>query len=542
LATGFDGFHERKDEVSVVKNNFRKRVVTSGLLLAGVALVAIAFVSTSGATVPSSGVNCAADGKFDGRGATFQTRAQQAFIAGFTADVCGNVSDSRSNDMVEYNVYDGVGATPNLTGSGYGRKAASCRTDAFSGTDIPYNVAQITSLDGAAGTGIVSCNAATGTGFGTAFTPPYQPQNGNPSSYPNGSDATGNLMSFPVAGSAVAIGVNLKSVCPTVTSLNLTGAQISELFGGDILNWNDSRLQAGQSAAIVTALQGCTVPVTRVVRLDDSGTTQIFKNYLGHVDMNRASATCDPGNVWGTANNGSGTGSGLAGASPNYEWPNFTTAATGGTGTVHPDGATKNGAPATGTCSAIDTGDVNGNNGVINVGEGVVAGTVSTAGTGTVFYADLPDLKNYTGCTGTCPAIIASVRNSTNTANVQPSTASRANCSFGAIVPPPSSAVGLNLSDTWATNNTSGNRGDVTNTGTVYPICGVTFDLVFTGLSGATGTGPVSELTNDQRRAIYSFFTYILSSPGQANLTSKFYQALPSSLVDTLRGAFQAGF
>jgi ABC-type phosphate transport system substrate-binding protein len=518
-----------------VKTILRTRAATAGLVLAAVALFAIVFAGTTGASVPTAGVNCQVDGKIAGRGATFQTRAQQAFLAGFTADDCGAVPDAFSgNDMVSYNVYDGVSATPNLTGSGYGRKSASCRTDAFGGTDIPYNVSQITALDGAAGTGIVSCNAATGTGFGTAFTPPYEPQNGNPSSYPNASDATGNLMSFPVAGSAVAIAVNLKSVCPAVTSLNLTGQQISLLFGGDILTWSDARLQTGQTTAIKTALAACTAGVTRVVRLDDSGTTQIFKNYLGHVDQNRSTATCDPATVWGTANDGTGHGSGLAGQSPNYKWPGFTTVPTGA---VPPTGAA-----ATATCSEIDTGDVNGNNGVLDVCEGVVAGAVSTTGTGTVCYVDLPDLKAYTGCTGTCPGFIANVRNSTDTAYVSPSSSARANCSFGAIVPPGSNAVGTDLSDTWATDNASGNHGDVTNTGTVYPICGVTFDLVFSGLSGATGTGPISELTNDQRRTMYSYFTYILSSTGQANLTSKFYQSLPTALVDQLRGAFQAGF
>src|SRR5262249_50320877 len=127
-----------------------------------------------------------------------------------------------------------------------------------------------------------------------------------------------------------------------------------------------------------------------------------------------------------------------------------------------------------------------------------------------------------------------------------PSSVSKANCSFGAIVAPGGAGgqVGLNVGvggDTWATDN-SPNHGDVTNTGAVYPICGVTFELVYTGLSGATGTGPIAGLTNDQRRAMYSYFTYILSSTGQATLNSKFYASLPSTLVDSLRSGFQGNF
>src|SRR5262245_22868048 len=112
-------------------------------------MVAIALATSGGAAVPAAGVNCqGTDGKFSGRGATFQKRAMDAFIAGYTADVCGNVSDTFSgNDMVSYNVYDGVTA-PVLTGSGFGRKAMICRTDAFGGTDGPYNNAQLAALNG----------------------------------------------------------------------------------------------------------------------------------------------------------------------------------------------------------------------------------------------------------------------------------------------------------------------------------------------------------------------------------------------------------
>jgi ABC-type phosphate transport system substrate-binding protein len=518
-------------------------VTFAGVALAGIALIAIAFATSGGATVPAAGINCQADGKFSGRGATFQKRAQDAFNAGYTADVCGNVSDTASgNLMTQYNVYDGVAPAPVLTGSGYGRKAAICRADAFAGTDVPYSTAQVLALDGDphaqanldvifGGTaGTRNCQSATGTGFGTAFYPPYQPQNGvspNPSSYPAAGDATANLMSFPVAGSAVAIGFNLKGagICTGTppSSLSLTAAMVSLLFGGDIKNWDAPALEAG---GLNPGLANCHGAVTRVVRLDDSGTTQIFKNYLSHIDGGRtnAAATCDTGTTW----------SSLAGVSPNTTWPGFV-----------PSGTAQQGVAATGTCSAIDTGDVNGNNGVLDVCDAVIAGTQPIAGA--ICYADLPDLRAFT-CTGTCPVVAASVRNASDTSFQAPSAVSRANCSFGAIFAPSggnSGAVGLNVSgtpDTWATDNSTGNHGDVTNTGTVYPICGVTFDLVYSGLSAGAGSGAISGLSNDQRRAMYSYFTYVLSSTGQATLNSKFYQSLPTALVDNLRAGFQANF
>jgi ABC-type phosphate transport system substrate-binding protein len=539
----------------------RFRAAYVGLALVPAALVAIVFVTSTGATVPTNGINCTAlDGKIGGRGATFQKRAQDAFNAGFTADVCGNVSDAKSgNNMVSYNVYDGGNGgpdnTPTLTGSGYGRKAMMCRTDAFAGTDVPYNNNQLTALNGdptsqanydvifgtgnPPGSSHFNCQSATGTAFGTSFVPYYQPINGaSPNtSYPNASDVAGNLMSFPVAGSAVTVDVNLKGtgICTGTppASLNLTGKMVSLLFGGDILNWNDIRLRDTNGDGVADTnlgLVNCTGAVTRVVRLDDSGTTQIFKNYLSHVDPNRTGATCDPGTIWGSPD----PPTGLAGASPNTSWPGFV-----------PSGSAQQGQAATGgtnPCSAIDTGDVNGNNGVLDVCNGVIAGTQPIAGA--VCYADLPDAKAFT-CAGTCPIVIASVRNSTDSSYQPPSSAQRANCTFGAVTPPPANAVGLATSgtpDTWATNNAAGDRGDVTFTGALYPICGVTFDLVYSGLSGGAGTGPISELTDDQRRTMYSYFTYILSSDGQATLTSKFYQALPNGLIDQLRSGFQAGF
>jgi ABC-type phosphate transport system substrate-binding protein len=522
-------------------------VANAGFVLVAAAFIATVFATSGGATVPANGINCTVDGKFGGRGATFQKRAQDAFNAGFTADVCGNVADANSgNNMASYNVYDGGNGgpnnTPTLTGSGYGRKAMMCRTDAFAGTDVPYNTAQLLALNGSptaqanydvifGGTpGSRNCQSATGTGFGTSYVPYYQPINGAApnTSYPNANDVAAPLMSFPVAGSAVVVAVNLKGtgICTGTppAAIQLTGSMVSKLFGGDILTWNDPALRVG---GINAGLANCPGAVTRVVRLDDSGTTQIFKNYLSAVDSSRSGATCDPTTVWGNPD----PASGLAGASPNTSWPGFV-----------PSGSAQQGQAATATCSAIDTGDVNGNNGVLDVCNGVVAGTVAIAGA--VCYADLPDAKNFT-CTGTCPTVISSVRNSTDTSYQSPSTGSRANCTFGAITPPPSNAVGLSVSgtpDTWATDNSAGDRGDVANTGALYPICGVTFDLVYSGLSGAAGTGAISELNNDQRRTMYSYFTYILSSDGQANLTSKFYQALPNGLIDQLRSAFQAGF
>src|SRR5262249_6470344 len=145
------------------------RKALTALVVGGILLASVALIGAGSASVPQSGVNCALDGKISGRGATFQTRAQTAFANGFRDDVCGKVTDPNGDNMVIYN-YDAT------TGSGAGQRGASCRTDAFSGSDIPYDTATLAQLNSAPGSITGGCAA-----FG-AFTGPYQP---TPGPYPN---------------------------------------------------------------------------------------------------------------------------------------------------------------------------------------------------------------------------------------------------------------------------------------------------------------------------------------------------------------------
>src|SRR5215813_7198893 len=110
--------------------------MTSPRALAGALMVVAAAGAMSAgpafATNPG-GASCAADGKINGRGATFQAPVQQnVFTPGFNTDVCHNAGAN----MVQYN-YAAAAAGGIGTGSGNGQKATSCRTDPFGGTDIP---------------------------------------------------------------------------------------------------------------------------------------------------------------------------------------------------------------------------------------------------------------------------------------------------------------------------------------------------------------------------------------------------------------------
>src|SRR5262249_2355601 len=142
--------------------------------------------------------------------------------------------------------------------------------------------------------------------------------------------------------------------------------------------------------------------------------------------------------------------------------------------TMWPDDGVVGGGP----CSDIVTGG--GDPAVLDKCAGVNG---QTAGQGSVCFAGLPDVQ----LDGTTPGqdsgrlVQTQVRNATNTQFVPPASAFAANCDTGSVVLPgltTDDAVGLNSTDNWATDNAP-NRGDVTNKGKVYPICGLTWDLVY---------------------------------------------------------------
>ena len=66
--------------------------------------------------------------------------------------------------------------------------------------------------------------------------------------------------------------------------------------------------------------------------------------------------------------------------------------------------------------------------------------------------------------------------------------------------------------------------------------------LVYKGLDNGGVANPISRLTADQRRTLYSYSTFILSSAAQELLGSSFYAPLPSGWLTKLRVGFQENF
>lgn len=479
--------------------SLQRRFLSRRLALPLVGLVALscgAFAGTASAAVPPTGLNCvASDGKINGRGSTYQVKAQTLFAELYRDDFCGatpgSPADEAGSTMISYNYAAAV--TASATGSGAGVKAAGCRTDAFAGSDIPYNKEQLAQFDGAPGS-IGGC--------AITFSPPFQP---TPGPYPDKEagkeDIQANIMSFPIAGASEALPVNLTAANCGGTApkeISFTANEVSRIFGGDIAKWNDTELVANNAS-----LTNCNVAIKRVVRFDNSGTTNIFKQYLIRADETRSTTVnCtggSPTKTWAFYN-----------GSPNTLWPGQTA--------------------GDGTCSEVLTAGTSG-------GQALVTKLKETEGG--VGYADLADAVGQ-GLT------IATVRNATNTSYQAASAGSGANCDFSALSLPGSTAgeaVGLNTEDSWANNNApSPDHENATDLGSKYPICGLTFDLVYSGLDNGAVANPISRLTADQRRTLYSYMTFILSSAAQDNLTTAHYAPLPSSWLPKLRGGFQANF
>jgi ABC-type phosphate transport system substrate-binding protein len=474
------------------RTSARYRAVLAGLGVLGCCVFAnLMFADVSSAAAPA-GIDCAAsDGKISGRGSTYQSLLQGDLIAAYTSDFCGTIAeqyagDPAGNTMVAYNypAAESAGAT----GSGAGTKAASCRTDAFWGSDTPYTEETLKGLDEAPG-------KFGGSACTLAFTPPYQPQ-AKENKFPNAEDITAPIMSFPVAGSSVAIIVNFGTACKKApTGLALNAKEASRLFGGDVATWADREL--GENNASL-ATDGCTGAVTRVVRQDSSGTTNIFKQYLIRAENERTGQACAAGKKW------------EAYFATNTEWP----------GKQKPS--------EEGTCSAITTAAKSGN-------PELIAKVKETAGG--VGYADLPQAVGN-------GFVIATVQNATGTSFIAPANGRAANCSYTSVQPPAggaSEAVGLSPEGkNWA-NNAEPNEENVADLGSKYPICGLTWDLVFTGLSN-TSTSAIAPLTADQRRTLYSYITFLLSSTAQNSLATIDYAPLPAAWLLELREGFQENF
>jgi ABC-type phosphate transport system substrate-binding protein len=534
--------------------------------------------SYAAAGTPVAGANCQAqDGKISGRGATLQTWAQFDLIGAYQSDVCGNDAASTNtaypagqtnqpqdptdpstpvltlnstgglnpvtyggNWMIAYNYP--TAQISSSTGSGQGRNAISCRTDAYAGTDTPYATADFNNINGTSGqeAGTAASCTLTGTLAGSSptitatNTPPFTPTAQTYFTTDPQPGVNAGVMSFPVAVSAIGVAINFGGTagCPAVgTVLNLTSTDMSGIWGGTDTNWNQLSDQP--------TLSTCNLSIVRVVRQDNSGTTQGFLNYLN--DESSGAATC--------ANTMTGQGNAVdtfasldfaqVSKGRNKVWPDN---ASGGVTTCSPD---------------INSGTAGGPT-LIGLLEGVQTGVTGEPPgcAGCVGYADYSDLFHDPNAGS--GITIENVVNASGTAeppDVAASPVNASNCtSAGATLPTTGSNPAVGLAGQWALNfggSTTINAHDdiaFSHQGASdYPICTMTWDFVWSHEDGNAGTpqgtgGEEGYLTADQRRTLYSYFTYLLSDAAQGTLSGAGYAPLPETFLTKERQLFQQNF
>lgn len=179
---------------------------------------------TGAASDTSSGSNAALSGTLTGGGSSAQSKAQDAWRAGFQT--------ANPNVTVNYTTAD----------SGAGRKGFLSGSYQFAGSDAALST---TKVDGASEVDQAKTRCNGGAG-----------------------------LDLPDYVSPIAVAFNIDGV----KSLKMTPETIAKIFAGQITSWNDPAILAdNQSDAAALAKAG---KITTVHRSDDSGTTNNFSDFL----------------------------------------------------------------------------------------------------------------------------------------------------------------------------------------------------------------------------------------------------------------------
>lgn len=406
-----------------------------------------------------------------GRGASFARDAHNLWITNFLTGYCASNPSAVTYEPL---------------GSGAGRRSMMTRAEdpRFGMTDDPPDIDEIEKMN---------------TGVGNT---------GDPSTDPDPSD-NGKIHVIPGAVGAVAALVNFPDGCDpaeldeasrtsndaALMRVRFTKAEFEEVWGqeeGSLLDWHD----------VFPELEGdsdCEVPIIRVVRFDESGTTYAFKDYLD------------------TANGGRGWLSTFIG--PNTNWPGaeFGTGGHCG-GTAAPGKEPDNEDHLTSGC---DSG--NGN---------LVPKLVSTDGS--IGYSDLSTARNNNPSLTVNPA---GGDNDVYWTQLENASDNFVEPTANASGYQQNGAKGSNCQSTTFENvpaNTFGNWEDVSgvNSAVGYGICTLTYGLVFDDLADPWGDTAEEEA---QARTVKDYWESVVSGTGQALLFPGDYAKLPAEILAIAR-------
>lgn len=433
----------------------RRLLSACALSAAAAALAAPGAANASLLGKPCSGANIV------GRGSSLQKIAQQevwdpAFNTSGNIKACNGTQGSLGIPTV---TYEAVGSGAGMEAWGLNAHAFEAEKVAFVGTDAPPNAAQREEI---------------------------QSHSTNP--------AINTLQTIPVLQTAVTNVVHLPAHCKATSTaapgrLALDNVTLEKIWRGVITKWNEIT-ENGDKLLNSGGTCNTAAEITRVVRFDESGTTAIFKKYLGLINTEK--------NIIGEM----GWTELSTGKPFNQEWPGTV---------VRP--TTKGGA-------ALLT---------------KVAETESSIG-----YADLADARHngsFTPTIGGGGKAMFWVKIQNNglaqeaetyadpASNGNAAAVANANCAAteytnGEVPFPPASTLEL-----W-------NEVTTRTTEPHYPICGLTYDLTFTEYAKYPGT------TLGEATSVNNFIQFALNGTGEAGkeggaflIKNHDYLGLPSSIA-----------
>lgn len=410
-----------------------------------------------------------------GRGASFARDAHNLWITNFLTGYCAS---NPSNITYE------------PLGSGAGRRSMMARDEdpRFGMTDDPPDVEEIEKMN---------------TGVGNA---------GDPQNDSDPSD-NGEIHLIPAAVGAVAPLVNFPDGCDpaeldeasrtsntaALMRVRFTKSEWEEVWGqeeGSLLDWHD----------VFPELEGdsdCEVPIIRVVRQDDSGTTYAFKDYLNTINGARGwlSTYVGPNTNWPGAEFGAGGHCGGT-AAPGKEADSedhLTSGCSSGNGNLVPKVVSTDGSVGYSDISTART----------NPGESLTINP--SGGDNDVYWTQLQNGSgNFTEPTA-------------NPGGFEENGAKGSNCQ---------STEFKNGGQPLPT--TLGNWEDVSgvNAPVGYGICTLTYGLVFDDLADPWGNTPEEEA---QARTVKDYWESVVSDTGQALLFPGDYAKLPAQILAIAR-------
>ncbi len=404
----------------------------------------------------------------DGRGASFQTKAQGAFRLGFQTR-CRDAVGSAPNIS-----YDGAGSGPGRSALGANSGGTRDLTIRFAGTDEPPNATDQMNIE----RGRVEA----------------------------GDEGDAHLI--PVAVGSVAIIVNFPNACnvndlpagnkaPGTTSSNtrvqFTASQFEEVFaaaksGSTTAPDNDTFGEvfgqgAGAPASFAPGTACGDTKVVRVVRSGNSGTTFTLKDFLNVIN---------PGRGW----------PGLGGRSDSPVFPNEiareTTSGTPPMTTTDPNGNILKRTPGSGVASGVAATD--GSIGYVVLGEARDAGFTNSSTTDDTYFIPVQKTSG-----------------EFNEPDVAPNGANCAGVVFRNV---PATTLD-DFSQVSGVNSDNPNAARVDD----YGICTLTYDLAFDDNATVYGNTVAEE---QKARTVKDYLTYIVDpNGGQQVLFSNDYAPLP---------------